>query len=167
MDFMHFISGPNVIEIISCSTQLSMKVFMFLNVKMPTIVGILTCMSRKHSILGFSELEKCWIPGYFHTNEHLKFHAQLSGAWNKFYILGPRSKLTSFYSPYVGVGVTLKSFTSKFFLNFQISITTGQKHFSLGRNPFVMRSSLGRKQEIKDSLVESQILQTVSAGSEN
>ena len=48
MVFMHFISGPNVIEIISCSTQLSMEVFLFLNVKMPTIVvGILTCMCRK------------------------------------------------------------------------------------------------------------------------
>ena len=29
----------------SCSTQLSMKFFLLIHVKMPTIVGILTCMS--------------------------------------------------------------------------------------------------------------------------
>ena len=34
-----------------CSTQLSMKVFLLINVKMPTIVGILTFMSGKNSIL--------------------------------------------------------------------------------------------------------------------
>ena len=37
--------GPKV-------TQLSMKFFLLINVKMPTIVGILTFMSRKNSILG-------------------------------------------------------------------------------------------------------------------
>ena len=30
----------------SCSTQLSMKIVMLINVKMPTVVGILTCISR-------------------------------------------------------------------------------------------------------------------------
>ena len=34
------------------------KKFMLINVKMPTIVGILTLMSRKKSILGLSEPEK-------------------------------------------------------------------------------------------------------------
>ena len=46
---------PEVIKEISCSTQLSMKFFLLVNVKMPTIVGILTFMSRKNSILGLSE----------------------------------------------------------------------------------------------------------------
>ena len=32
--------------------------FLFINVKMPTIVGILTFMSRKNSILDLSESEK-------------------------------------------------------------------------------------------------------------
>ena len=41
-------------KIIPCSTQLSMKFFLPINVKMPIIVGILTLMSRKNSILGFS-----------------------------------------------------------------------------------------------------------------
>ena len=42
-----------------CSTQLSMKFSPLINVKMPTLVGILTFMSRKNSILGLSEPEKC------------------------------------------------------------------------------------------------------------
>ena len=50
--------GPEVIKLFSCSTQLSMKLFLFLNVKMPTIVGILTFMSGKNNILGLSEPEK-------------------------------------------------------------------------------------------------------------
>ena len=50
-------TGPEVIKS-SCSTQLSMKFFMLINVKMPTIVGILTLISRKISILGLSEPEK-------------------------------------------------------------------------------------------------------------
>ena len=37
--------GPEVIKLFSCSTQLSMKFSLLINVKMPTIVGILTCMS--------------------------------------------------------------------------------------------------------------------------
>ena len=42
----------------SCPTQVSMNFFLLINVKMPTIVGILTFMSRKNSVLGLSELEK-------------------------------------------------------------------------------------------------------------
>ena len=42
----------------SCSIQLSMKIFLLINVKMPTVVGILIFMSRKKCILGLSELEK-------------------------------------------------------------------------------------------------------------
>ena len=49
----------------SCSTQLSMKFFLLINVKMPTIVGTLTFMSRKNSILGLSASEKSWISWYF------------------------------------------------------------------------------------------------------
>ena len=50
-------AGPEVIKVISCSTQLSMKFSLLRNVKMPTIVGTLTFISRKNSILGFSEPE--------------------------------------------------------------------------------------------------------------
>ena len=47
--------GPEVIKLFSCSTQLSMKFFLLINIKMPTTVGILTVMSWKNSILGLSE----------------------------------------------------------------------------------------------------------------
>ena len=52
------IPGPEVIKLFSCSTQLSTKFFLLINVKMPTIVGILTFRSRKNSILSLSESEK-------------------------------------------------------------------------------------------------------------
>ena len=48
-------SGSEVIKPFSCSTQVSMKFFLLINVKMPTIVGILTFMSGNNSILGLSE----------------------------------------------------------------------------------------------------------------
>ena len=50
--------GSKVIKHFSCSTQLSMKIFLLINVKMLIIVGILTFMSGKNSILGLSESKK-------------------------------------------------------------------------------------------------------------
>ena len=41
-----------------CSTQLSMKFFLLITVKMPTIVGIFTLMSMKNIVLGLSEPER-------------------------------------------------------------------------------------------------------------
>ena len=38
-----------------CHAQLNVKLFLLINVKMPTIVGILTFMSGKNNILGLSE----------------------------------------------------------------------------------------------------------------
>ena len=52
-------TGPEVIKHFSGSTQLNMKFFLLINVKMATIVGILTFMNRKNSILGLSEPVKC------------------------------------------------------------------------------------------------------------
>ena len=50
--------GPEVIKRFSCSTQLNMKFFLPINVEIPTIVGILTFMSGKNSILGLPEPKK-------------------------------------------------------------------------------------------------------------
>ena len=50
--------GPEVIKLFSCSTQLSMNFFLLIDVKMPTIVGILIFMSGKNSIIGLSEPKK-------------------------------------------------------------------------------------------------------------
>ena len=54
------------------------EIFLLINVKMPTIVGILTFMSRKNSILGLFEPVKKLNFLIFQTYEHLKLHAQLS-----------------------------------------------------------------------------------------
>ena len=51
-------SGLEVIKLLSCSTQLSMKFNLLINVKMPTIVGILIFRSRKNNIIGLSEPQK-------------------------------------------------------------------------------------------------------------
>ena len=51
-------SGSEVIKLFPCSTHLNMKFFPLINVKMPTIVGILTFMSRKNSILYLPEPEE-------------------------------------------------------------------------------------------------------------
>ena len=54
-------TGPEFVKRFSCSTQLSMKYFALINVKMPTTVGILTFISGKNSILGLPEPKKCRI----------------------------------------------------------------------------------------------------------
>ena len=58
MGFDCISSWLEVIKLFSCSTQLRMKFFMLINVKMPTIVGILTFVSWKNNILGLSEPKK-------------------------------------------------------------------------------------------------------------
>ena len=40
-------SSPEVIKLFSCSTQLTMKFSLLVNMKMPTIVGVFIFMSRK------------------------------------------------------------------------------------------------------------------------
>ena len=53
-------TGPEVIKLFSCSS-IEHVFFLLINVQMPTIVGILTFMNRKNSILGLSESEKAEI----------------------------------------------------------------------------------------------------------
>ena len=57
----YVLPGPEVIKLFSCSTQLSMKFSPLIDVKMPTIVGILTYMSGKNNILGLTEPYICRI----------------------------------------------------------------------------------------------------------
>ena len=47
--------GPEVIKLFPCSTQL--KIFLLMNVKMPTTVGILTFMSRKIAFSAYLSLK--------------------------------------------------------------------------------------------------------------
>ena len=71
-------SGPEVIKLFSYSTQLSMKFILLINVKMPTIVGILTFISMINTTserLKSKNLFNCW---YFSFDKKLKFRAQRS-----------------------------------------------------------------------------------------
>ena len=73
------IPGPKVIKLFPCSNQLSTKVILLINVKMQTLVGILTFISIM--INTTSERFKAsnfFICRYFSFYEQLKFRAQLS-----------------------------------------------------------------------------------------
>ena len=45
--------GPEVIKLFSCSTQLSMKFSLLIDMKMPTIVGIFISISRELFMLSY------------------------------------------------------------------------------------------------------------------
>ena len=57
---MHFTYEPGLafIKICLCSNQLRMKFLLLINVKMPTIVGILTIMSWKNSNIDLLHLSR-------------------------------------------------------------------------------------------------------------
>ena len=69
---------PEVIKLFSCSAQLRLKFILLINVKMPTIVGILTFISRINYMLWHSLPEISTNFGYFSNYEQFKFDAQLS-----------------------------------------------------------------------------------------
>ena len=71
-------TGPEVIKLFSCSAQLRLKFILLINVKMPTIVGILTFISRRNYRLWHSKPSISIYFGLFGIYEQLKFHAQLS-----------------------------------------------------------------------------------------
>ena len=69
---------PEIIKPFSCPTQLSTKFILLLNVKMPTIVGILTLISITNSRSERLRARNMFICRYFGFYEQLKFRAQLS-----------------------------------------------------------------------------------------
>ena len=71
-------SGPEVTNLFSCSTQLSMKFILLINVKMPTIVGILTFIGMINTTSERHKARNFVIFQYFSFYEQLKFRAQLS-----------------------------------------------------------------------------------------
>ena len=72
------IPGPEVIKLFLCSTQLSMKFIMLINVKMPTSVGILSFISMINTTSESLKARKVIIFHRFRLYEQLSFHAQLS-----------------------------------------------------------------------------------------
>ena len=45
--------GPKVINFFSCSTQMSMKFALLINMKMPTLIGIFIFISREIFMLSY------------------------------------------------------------------------------------------------------------------
>ena len=82
--------GPEVINFFPCSTQLSTKFILLINVKMPTIVGIFTFISIINTTSERLKPRNFFFCRYFSFYEQLKFRALLSWAWKKFYDLGAR-----------------------------------------------------------------------------
>ena len=72
------ITGPKVIKLFSFSTQLSKIFIMLINVKMPTIVGILTFISMVNKTSESLKARKVFIFQHFCFYRQLKFRAQLS-----------------------------------------------------------------------------------------
>ena len=69
--------GLEVIKLFLCSTQLSMKFIILINVKMPTHVGILTFVSMINTTSASLKARKVFLFQHFSLHERLKFHAQL------------------------------------------------------------------------------------------
>ena len=71
-------SGIKVIQLFTCSTHLLMKFIMLINVKMPTVVGILTFIGRINITSESFKQEKIIISTMYNfTFDGLKFNAQL------------------------------------------------------------------------------------------
>ena len=73
-----FYTGPEVIKLFSYSTQLSMKCILLINVKMTTIVGILTFISMMNTTSERLKARNSFICRSFSFYEQLQFRAQLS-----------------------------------------------------------------------------------------
>ena len=67
--------GSEVIKCCSCSTQVSMKFIMLMNVKMPTIVGILTFISMINTTSESLKARKVFIFSILTFYEQLELHA--------------------------------------------------------------------------------------------
>ena len=71
-------AGPEVIKLFPCSTHLSTKFILLINIKMPTIVGILTFISRINTTSERLKEINFFICLYFSCYEQLKVRAQSS-----------------------------------------------------------------------------------------
>ena len=72
------LNGPGfeAMQLLTCSIQLRMKFILLINVKMPTVVGILTFFSRIDTTPESFKARKMFNCHHFSLYEQLKFHAQ-------------------------------------------------------------------------------------------
>ena len=89
-EFKNFLCSPQLSRTqgtrlyFSCSTQLNMKFIMHINVKMSTIVAILTFISMINTTLETLKARKnTRFFQHFRFYEQLKFYGQLTGALRK------------------------------------------------------------------------------------
>ena len=75
---LDFSPDPQVIKLFSCSTLLNTKLILLINVKMSTIVGILTFISKKNTTPERFKARNYFIYRYFSFYDQLNFRAQLS-----------------------------------------------------------------------------------------
>ena len=75
---LHVNSGPEFIKLCSCSAKLSIKFIMLINIKMPTIVGILIFISMINKISASLKARKVFSFQHFSFHEQLKLCVQLS-----------------------------------------------------------------------------------------
>ena len=68
----------------SCSTQMGLKLIKLINVKMPTIVGIFTLMSRINTTCVYLKQENVVVFQFFIFWKRMKFYAQRRCACKKF-----------------------------------------------------------------------------------
>ena len=93
----NFTPGPAVIKLFSYLTHLSTKFILLINVKMPTIVGILTFISRINTTSERLKARNFFILRYFSFYEQLKFCGKWSLAWKKCITSGPEQSNWIFY----------------------------------------------------------------------
>ena len=72
---VYLTSGPEVIKLFPCSTQLCTKFILLINVKMPTILTFISMVNTTSERL---KARNFFICQYFSFYEQLKFRAQLS-----------------------------------------------------------------------------------------
>ena len=89
-------SGLEVIQPFSCSTLLSMKFILLINVKMPTFVGILTFMSWINTASESFKTRYIIIFQHFSFNKQWIFHDQLSLACKTFITLRPEIRMSAY-----------------------------------------------------------------------
>ena len=77
-------SGPKAIKLFSLSTQLSKKFILLINVKMLTIVGILTFINMLNTTSERFKGRNFFNCRYCSFYEQLKFRTRLRWAWKKF-----------------------------------------------------------------------------------
>ena len=71
-------SGPEVIKLFSCSTRLSMKFVLLINLKLLTTTNFVLLNIAEHEIFSAKKYENANFSWHFHISLQIKFHVQLN-----------------------------------------------------------------------------------------